>query len=110
MIRRPPRSTLFPYTTLFRSNRRWQEGHLLHPVVLALVTERLSAPQTGQDLQALVEQLGADLSVRGLPDLGEAAVVQCPKAYRQHEPSAREVVERYRLPGKLPRTAAGRRR
>src|SRR2546427_3718604 len=23
MIRRPPRSTLFPYTTLFRSNRRW---------------------------------------------------------------------------------------
>src|SRR3989442_3936496 len=25
MIRRPPRSTLFPYTTLFRSRRR--EGH-----------------------------------------------------------------------------------
>src|SRR5258708_31677939 len=27
MIRRPPRSTLFPYTTLFRSNRR-PEGPL----------------------------------------------------------------------------------
>src|SRR5437870_7563318 len=26
MIRRPPRSTLFPYTTLFRSRRR-QRGH-----------------------------------------------------------------------------------
>src|SRR5256885_12022145 len=28
MIRRPPRSTLFPYTTLFRSVRagRWREG------------------------------------------------------------------------------------
>src|SRR3712207_6872802 len=29
MIRRPPRSTLFPYTTLFRSHRRaagWQGG------------------------------------------------------------------------------------
>src|SRR2546422_2686886 len=25
MIRRPPRSTLFPYTTLFRS-RKWSEG------------------------------------------------------------------------------------
>src|SRR5258708_18821578 len=25
MIRRPPRSTLFPYTTLFRSNRIWQD-------------------------------------------------------------------------------------
>src|SRR5260370_28099661 len=24
MIRRPPRSTLFPYTTLFRSNRTWR--------------------------------------------------------------------------------------
>src|SRR2546427_4263933 len=26
MIRRPPRSTLFPYTTLFRSAKRYQEG------------------------------------------------------------------------------------
>src|SRR5437588_6618205 len=26
MIRRPPRSTLFPYTTLFRSHRRSCEG------------------------------------------------------------------------------------
>src|SRR5256885_6268067 len=25
MIRRPPRSTLFPYTTLFRSGLTWQE-------------------------------------------------------------------------------------
>src|SRR5438034_4019602 len=24
MIRRPPRSTLFPYTTLFRSHSRWR--------------------------------------------------------------------------------------
>src|SRR2546427_7050092 len=27
MIRRPPRSTLFPYTTLFRSLGRYQEVH-----------------------------------------------------------------------------------
>src|SRR2546429_6512700 len=26
MIRRPPRSTLFPYTTLFRSNGSWTVG------------------------------------------------------------------------------------
>src|SRR3989441_3034554 len=34
MIRRPPRSTLFPYTTLFRSRRRGVlllRGGLLHP-------------------------------------------------------------------------------
>src|SRR5256885_12634759 len=29
MIRRPPRSTLFPYTTLFRSNDRCDLGHAL---------------------------------------------------------------------------------
>src|SRR3712207_9321254 len=28
MIRRPPRSTLFPYTTLFRSHRLHQLAHL----------------------------------------------------------------------------------
>src|SRR5256886_4627942 len=27
MIRRPPRSTLFPYTTLFRSHLPWRERH-----------------------------------------------------------------------------------
>src|SRR5260370_23316542 len=27
MIRRPPRSTLFPYTTLFRSRQAVQRGH-----------------------------------------------------------------------------------
>src|SRR5260221_7251099 len=27
MIRRPPRSTLFPYTTLFRSVIRYAQGH-----------------------------------------------------------------------------------
>src|SRR3712207_6911838 len=33
MIRRPPRSTLFPYTTLFRSRGREQvdEGHVVRP-------------------------------------------------------------------------------
>src|SRR2546429_1138697 len=35
MIRRPPRSTLFPYTTLFRSQLRVDRGDRL-PVVLAL--------------------------------------------------------------------------
>src|SRR3712207_7996073 len=31
MIRRPPRSTLFPYTTLFRSAARSEAGGPLHP-------------------------------------------------------------------------------
>src|SRR3712207_7700593 len=33
MIRRPPRSTLFPYTTLFRSRRRRPGDAGLHPQV-----------------------------------------------------------------------------
>src|SRR2546429_6526964 len=38
MIRRPPRSTLFPYTTLFRSEQRVVGGRrLLHGVVVNAV-------------------------------------------------------------------------
>src|SRR3712207_7038383 len=38
MIRRPPRSTLFPYTTLFRS----RDGHLLLPCTLGLLSSPLA--------------------------------------------------------------------
>src|ERR1035438_950603 len=31
MIRRPPRSTLFPYTTLFRSKVRWRSTFIASP-------------------------------------------------------------------------------
>src|SRR2546423_13075035 len=34
MIRRPPRSTLFPYTTLFRSRRMWLEEQLKAEVLV----------------------------------------------------------------------------
>src|SRR2546429_9833258 len=44
MIRRPPRSTLFPYTTLFRSHHALREdAHLNH---LHWTTTRRPAPQT----------------------------------------------------------------
>src|SRR3712207_9317071 len=43
MIRRPPRSTLFPYTTLFRSRRLAQvHGHLV--LVAQLVLEDAEEP------------------------------------------------------------------
>src|SRR5690348_18162057 len=48
MIRRPPRSTLFPYTTLFRSINRLRDGGLRRPeqpvgalVAAAAALERL---------------------------------------------------------------------
>src|SRR5256885_3120203 len=40
MIRRPPRSTLFPYTTLFRSPRRCQEGMVWDGIMLDITRER----------------------------------------------------------------------
>src|SRR2546428_10253973 len=49
MIRRPPRSTLFPYTTLFRSDlqeirrylasRGWPSGYALTPAMQTLAAE-----------------------------------------------------------------------
>src|SRR5687768_17794249 len=54
MIRRPPRSTLFPYTTLFRSvggrDRQPQEIQLLHVLDRVL---RLQALQVLLDVEAL---------------------------------------------------------
>src|SRR3712207_9414122 len=42
MIRRPPRSTLFPYTTLFRSETDQHAG--LTKLITRLVPERLQGP------------------------------------------------------------------
>src|SRR2546422_2797155 len=52
MIRRPPRSTLFPYTTLFRSGRR---DRLLpgpsrsHPALRGALRRQGSRPQGARD-------------------------------------------------------------
>src|SRR3712207_7885099 len=55
MIRRPPRSTLFPYTTLFRSRP--------HPVgVLAVLHRGAEGPRGGRDVE-----------------LPAADAVQCPR-------------------------------
>src|SRR2546430_14882870 len=50
MIRRPPRSTLFPYTTLFRSRRHQQLPHSVFPHALAP-----RAPGIAGDARAAVE-------------------------------------------------------
>src|SRR2546428_9973476 len=46
MIRRPPRSTLFPYTTLFRSvirHNRTSTICLVHIILLSLVAQNLAS-------------------------------------------------------------------
>src|SRR5687768_17975514 len=74
MIRRPPRSTLFPYTTLFRSERRdglMAAGAMLLAVALTVGGAGGYAVVTIKDWQPykpawwLVRELdGADLSAR----------------------------------------------
>src|SRR5258707_4075752 len=59
MIRRPPRSTLFPYTTLFRSNlpgsrwhQRWNESDQREPETSTLTgstSDNSSTKFTGRD-------------------------------------------------------------
>src|SRR3712207_7036462 len=62
MIRRPPRSTLFPYTTLFRSQHLLGDGD----VAVDVAAEEILAPGGGQaeldrvDLE-LPDPVGADV-------------------------------------------------
>src|SRR5438477_8633218 len=61
MIRRPPRSTLFPYTTLFRSaldGRRRRRGGADGPARRA--GPDLDRPESGRDLRAVAGVRGAD--------------------------------------------------
>src|SRR3712207_7292040 len=43
MIRRPPRSTLFPYTTLFRSQRRFQGTEIFNDIFFHIIDEIMAA-------------------------------------------------------------------
>src|SRR3712207_9452773 len=56
MIRRPPRSTLFPYTTLFRSRR-------IHVLVM------LPTLQAAAAVNGALAHRGADLGADGRPTL-----------------------------------------
>src|SRR2546426_7568237 len=60
MIRRPPRSTLFPYTTLFRSRALIGDQ--------AMVLSKLEKPAAIDRLDAIVQRSDAIMVARG--DLG----------------------------------------
>src|SRR2546429_4978442 len=58
MIRRPPRSTLFPYTTLFRSLAREELSYLLKEFA---DIEVLGIARNGLEAIKLIEQLEPDV-------------------------------------------------
>src|SRR3712207_8443086 len=70
MIRRPPTSTLFPYTTLFRSRRQVRQ-FLAKPVLvqlLQLVEEaRLQAGEAEVQIVPVLEADGELVAGRGAP-------------------------------------------
>ena len=83
MIRRPPRSTLFPYTTLFRS-----EAALTHFKNLGGVAViNLRKPwETDFDEQAIVEKLGLEyynFPVSGRKELSAATMEKIGNAIRE---------------------------
>src|SRR5688572_30991542 len=59
MIRRPPRSTLFPYTTLFRSSAKFPRG------ALSVVTGVSGAGKSSLVLATLYENVKAMLTQAG---------------------------------------------
>src|SRR3712207_7081133 len=59
MIRRPPRSTLFPYTTLFRSQIREARPNAGHTAVADLQRAGLVAGVVTQNVDGLHQAAGA---------------------------------------------------
>src|SRR2546430_14689215 len=90
MIRRPPRSTLFPYTTLFRSAgddaahghlTGWGDGELEHQLALQLriIAQRPGVQAVDSSLVAVEDQLDLLARAGGLAPAtatGGAAAVQ----------------------------------
>src|SRR2546430_15271631 len=82
MIRRPPRSTLFPYTTLFRSGVGGVHGDINEPCLVADELDELPRLAT---VGGLVEPA---LGVRG-PGLAERRDVHDVRVGRVHHDAAR---------------------
>src|SRR2546422_10987725 len=81
MIRRPPRSTLFPYTTLFRSlpDRRAVVAHVVRPEVpprlptrpeLRRLLDRAGQPRTDAEREAVAEASSGSGDFLPVPEPG----------------------------------------
>src|SRR3712207_8003841 len=85
MIRRPPRSTLFPYTTLFRSNGL--DGPTDHVLVQSFEVGHLRAlsRMTGVRLHALLDSTGAPWDLTAGSDGRTYADLATPAGLRSEE-------------------------
>src|SRR3712207_7897182 len=70
MIRRPPRSTLFPYTTLFRSKRRKAVSAVVDAAVQALQGLGRGGEQQRDAIRNTVEAASLDAEAAALFEAG----------------------------------------
>src|SRR5260370_29558178 len=77
MIRRPPRSTLFPYTTLFRSGQVAQDAQ---GKLVGQGDPRQQTEQVFENLRRVLEAAGS-----GLDLVGKVTVLTTSLAYRSEE-------------------------
>src|SRR2546423_11142149 len=87
MIRRPPRSTLFPYTTLFRSA---PDDVAAQPdFAVAARGDRLIAQRRAQDIEGLVQRRACVQRIRLGPEQGKEGIAAepgplCPARSEEH--------------------------
>src|SRR5438034_11737572 len=101
MIRRPPRSTLFPYTTLFRSV--WTHAQTIFRAIAWLPTrEILALPQRGHHGPVGVAESASEVPVRALssklncfrgPELPSAFVRNISSTIRADTEQAKRTIE-----------------
>src|SRR2546425_3242321 len=90
MIRRPPRSTLFPYTTLFRSDHFGAVGADRAQQLLGELPRALRSEEHTSELQSLaylvcrllLEKKKVEQSVNAVGDAADSTVVRVHDDYR----------------------------
>src|SRR5256886_7480867 len=78
MIRRPPRSTLFPYTTLFRSILKLFDGEV--PRLVLAVDRRRAFDHVSGAMIEEVDHLRLVQREHAFPGVGEYVAVQVPRS------------------------------
>src|SRR5256885_15409009 len=81
MIRRPPRSTLFPYTTLFRSHHFGEGGYAESERVIQQLLQEAGSKQVDQGL--------IDVQAKGVQQAADMAAVRSHETYLGYERAER---------------------
>src|SRR2546425_8491743 len=77
MIRRPPRSTLFPYTTLFRSTADWLEAVAASPSLVVAAGDDGAVYTSGDGINWKRQNSGVSRSEEHTSELQSLAYLVC---------------------------------